>query len=1290
LFEYRIFSFFRQSVTLRRIAGWLCTSSLTIYRVLAWALLVTALAGAAFLLGLRYWLLPNADRYRERLALAVSQAANQRITIGSLSGNWDGLRPQLVLEDVTVHDPDGKPVLTLSRIDNVLSWLSVTTLEPRFHSLEIRAPALAVRRDARGAISVAGVEVKEEMGGGGFADWLLRQREVVVRGASVTWLDEMRGAPPLELGNVSLLMHNRGERHRFGLHATPPAHLSGALDIRGEFRGRTLAALAEWNGRLFVQLDYVDLAGWKAWVDYPVEVGRGEGALRTWLTFSRNALTELIADVQLAGVKSRLAADLPELDLVTLAGRVSWKASAAGHEFAASKLGLTAQQGLTLQPADFLLRLEKEKGRIAARGELRANALDLEPLAVLADRLPLDAALRRRLVELSPKGSLFDVVARWSGDWSAPHQYTVRGRFHDLALNRSAGLPGFAGVTGSIDGNEKSGTLHLTSSGATLDMPSVFRDRLGFDSFVAQMTWTRGAADTELRLNNVSFANSHLAGTLFGSYRAVPDKRGVIDITGNLTRADGRHAARYVPLVLDKATRDWLDVAFLAGQSSDVALRLKGDLERFPFPDGKGGVFQVTAKITGGVLDYARGWPRIENISGDLVFRGKRMDIHAKQGTIMGVQLARVHAEIPDLTAEEELLLISGEAEGPTADFLAFIDRSPVIGMIDRFTEGMRAQGNGRLALKLTIPLRALGASKVAGSYQFVNNRIVADPDLPPLEQVSGRLDFTESSVRVPGASVVFLGGPATVSGSTRGDGSVQIDLQGRANIDNVRRSAGNPWWSENLRGSADWRGTLTLRNRLADLEIESNLQGIASNLPAPFLKPAAEAVPLRYTRRFDGQQQDRIAFSYGDVVSAQLVRRIEGGRAAVSRGTIRFGGAAAEPERDGVWVSGTLKTVDLDRWLAFLRGDKGVAPFDLSGFDLKVGELIMLGRPFHEAAVSGAAQQRGLWQVSLAAREFDGTAEWRGQGRGRLTARMKKLTIPASVAAGAAAEKTEPARQDLPALDVVAEQFQFKDKALGRLELLATPEERDWRIEKLRITNPDSTVSADGAVQDMTGKPRTRINFNLDTTDIGRLLTRLGYPEGVRRGTAKLEGSLVWAGAPQDFDYPLLSGNLVLEAAKGQFVKLEPGIGKLLGILNLQALPRRITLDFRDIFSEGFAFDQIVGTVRISQGIATTDSFRISGPSARVAMTGEVDLARETQKLRVRITPSISDGVSIAGALLGGPVAGVAAYLAQKILRDPLDQLVSYEYGVTGTWSEPQVSKIERPSAFQTDGQQP
>jgi uncharacterized protein (TIGR02099 family) len=920
------------------------------------------------------------------------------------------------------------------------------------------------------------------------------------------------------------------------------------------------------------------------------------------------------------------------------------------------------------------------------QGELQANAFNLPPLVMLADRLPIEDSLRAELTAFSPQGRVHDLIVRWTGAWPDLRRYSVRGRFEGFALSARGKFPGLSGISGDIDGSEKGGTLHVTGTAAVLDMPETFASPLNFDTLTAQLSWTRAGNRIEGRLGKLTFANADAAGTIFGSYRTAAQGHGDIDLTGSLSRADARVIPRYIPLTELRKVRPWLERALVSGRSTDVRFRLKGRLGDFPYTDEKRGLFNLTAKIVDGTLDYAEGWPRFENIEGDLQFRGTRMDFITRRGTIAGVSVQNVQGEIPDMTAHPEVLTISGEGEGATADFLAFIAKSPVTQMIDRFTEGMQAQGPGRLALKLTLPLGEMPTSKVAGSFAFSGNHIVFERTIAPLEQATGRIEFTENTVRVPSVSGVFLGGPVTLSGGTQRDSSLRATLQGRVNVDNLRK-AGAPSWMQQLRGSAEWRGMLTLRKKVPDLVIESNLQGISSSLPAPFVKAAAESVPLRIERRYMDGQHDRISLAYGDIVKAEVVRRSEVKQAIVERGVIRFGGGdAGEPSRPGVWISGALKTFDFDDWLAFGRTDSTStgtdASFALAGADVKLGEVDFFGRRFNDLAVT-ASPHGDATEFVLAGPEIEGGVTWRGAGKGRLTARLKKLNLPASDGKPVAVSKQTSKPLELPALDVTVDQFQYGEKQLGKLELNAVHQERDWRIERLRFSAPDSVLTAEGVWQSWLSEPRTQLSIHLDVKDIGRTLTRWNYPAGIRGGTAKIDGHLSWLGAPSDFDYPTLSGQLALEAAKGQFLKLEPGIAKLLGIISLQSLPRRITLDFRDIFSEGFAFDAISGPVKIDRGIASTDNFRITGPAARVVKSGDVDLASETQRLRVRVTPHLSESVSIAGALLGGPVAGVAAFVAQKLLKDPIEQLISFEYNVTGSWSDPQVAKAERAAAL-------
>ena len=1243
---------------------------------------------ALAVLVLRYAVLPNVDDYRLRVAASVSKAAGQKVTIGSMAADWEGLRPRLNLRDVVVYDKAGRAALTLQRVDSTLSWLSVPLWSPRFHALDFYEPRLDIRRDKKGLISVGGIEMDGDSSEGGFSDWVLSQRDIEIHNAAIDWTDEMRGAATLPLRQVRLHLVNRGERHRFGLKANPPAAVAGPLDLRADLTGKSLKHPAGWAGRIYAQLDYADIAAWRAWVPFPFEMQRGAGAVRAWATVGNQALLELIADVRLSDIRTRLGKALPELDMSALSGRVAWKKTLKTVEFSTKQLSLvtaTKAGRLNLQPVDFSFKAATDALGAPLSSEVKVNVLDIAPLASLADHLPLGQEVRKRLEDLSPKGRLFDVVAAWTGALPEPLKYSARGRFEDLAVNRYGTLPGLRGISGNVDASDKGGTLQVTAKAMRFDMPELFKTPLEFDTVTGQANWTRDAGigkGFNLKLANMAYANADLAGVLQGSYQSVPGRPGIADVTGNLTRADARQIVRYLPLPAARGARDWLEQAFLAGSSNDVRFRVKGDLYDFPFEDDKKGTFLVTAGVTGAALHYGDGWPNIERIDGDLAFRGNRLEILAKQGAIQGVRLSNVRAEIPDLMTTR-VLTLTGEADGQTPEFLKFIAASPVSGYIDHFTDGMHGEGVGKLNLRLEMPLRNPERTRVAGGYQMTNNRLLIDTSMAPLEQVTGRLEFSETGVNVPSANAIFFGGPLTIAGTTQRDGTIRMNLQGRVNPDAVRR-AGGPVWLSHIRGTADWTGNITVRKKTVDMVLESSLQGLASSLPAPLTKTAAEIVPVRFERRFINNERDQIAVSMGDIVSARLMRHSEGKRVIVDHGNVRLGGgAAAEPDntRAGVFVSGSLKSANADGWMKLSGPGASDVSYNIAAIDVKIGELDVHGRKFGEVAVVSSPVNADTTRYKLAGRDIEGTVDWNSQGRGKVLARLQKFTLPASAPPGpATAARDSVSDTQLPALDIVVDNFQYGTKVLGKLELRATQQDRDWRIEQVRIINSDGVLSADGVWQPSLSAPRTQLNVQWGVLDIGRMLGRLGYPDGVRRGIAEIGGTLSWNGSPQQLDYASLSGKLVLRAVKGQFVKMEPGIGKLLGILSLQSLPRRLTLDFRDVFSDGFAFDEILGEVKIEQGVAASDKFFVSGPSAGVLMSGTVDLNRETQNLQVKVSPRLSDGVSIATAVIGGPIAALAAFVAQKLFKDPLDDLIAFRYAITGGWADPVVTKVVPP----------
>jgi uncharacterized protein YhdP len=320
---------------------------------------------------------------------------------------------------------------------------------------------------------------------------------------------------------------------------------------------------------------------------------------------------------------------------------------------------------------------------------------------------------------------------------------------------------------------------------------------------------------------------------------------------------------------------------------------------------------------------------------------------------------------------------------------------------------------------------------------------------------------------------------------------------------------------------------------------------------------------------------------------------------------------------------------------------------------------------------------------------EMSGRATWEDpwfeRGAGKITARLTQLKIEerdrSDMSDLLAGKKSS---TELPGLDVVADNFELRGLKLGRLELAATNGTlntgpgREWRISKLTLTNPGATLRATGRWLASRNDSQSFLNYEMDISDAGQLLDRLGFERTMRSGKGKIEGDLSWRGDPSQFDFPTLSGNLSLKLGSGQFLKADPGVAKLLGVMSLQSLPRRLTLDFRDIFSEGFAFDGIASTATISRGTLKTDSFKMRGPNAVVLMDGTVDLANETQSLTVVVIPELNAaGASVVYGLAVNPVVGLGAFLAQFFLKNPVAAVLTQDYQVTGPWKDPVIKKL-------------
>ena len=1318
------------------------------------------------LLTLRYAVLPNISQYKADVEQVATKALGKPVSIATIQASWRGLRPYLSLNNVVIHDQNGQPALTLPTVSATLSWWSLVVADVRLQRLEVDRPDMDIRRDANGNLYVAGIFIDmQKTGDGKGVDWVLSQNEIAIHDGRLRWNDVQRGAPELALTGVNLVLRNHWRHHQLALKAIPPATFAAPLDIRADFEhprfSKKISDFKRWKGEVYVGLEKADLTVWKPFVNYPIELQKGEGAVFAWLKFDHAKVVNFTADLTLANVTTRLSKDLDPLDLVRVNGRVSIREDMdahvadgeptlgkQGHSVSLTDFSFTTNDGLVFPATTLSDDYVPARNNQPEKIQIQAKALDLHTLAKFAEHLPLPAEQRKLLVDYAPRGQVKDFSVQWQGTYPQISSYRVKGSFVGLGLktpvvpvpqtqdgNASVPQPlasGFDNLTGSIDADNHGGSVNLNSNQFKLQLPGYFIDPvMPFDQLNMRASWSFQAQDQlYVQLQQLDITQDGLKTSLWGTH-LMPLKPqngksfGMIDLAGKIVEIDVKKINRILPLQAPEEVRKWLVGALKDGKLKDGTIRLKGDLGNFPFrtvapADKSRSEFSVSAKIENGKLNYVPGmfaengsaplWPEIHDINGTITFDRTRMEIKAAAKT-SGIDLTKVKVTVPDLWIADSQLSIEGTAVGTLQNFVKFTKDSPVANWIGHFTDEIETSGNASLGMRLQLPLAHLTDSKVQGELRFDRNDIALQPEMPSLLLTNGTLEFNEKGMNLPAVKANLLGLPVAISGGTQRDGTIRVKADGGVSVDGLRKTYTDPAAQrlfQHMSGSTRFSGLINIRKGQPQILIDSTLQGIALDLPIPLRKSMNELLPLKF--ELDGiptvagaAAQDDIKVTLGPTITARYLRQKSTEKNAswrVVRGGIGVNVPAPIPD-SGLLASVNLRSLDLDAWSNFVSAiigsDRGSAAqsdaptvaqyIEPDVVAARADELLLFGRKLDNVVV-GASHQKGMWQSNIDSEQVSGYVTWNesvsGRGMGKVTARLTSLIIPQSAASDVtdllAGKKTS---TQIPALDVVAENFELTGKKFGRLELAANNAiafaSREWRIKKLLIVNPDGELQATGKWSIKDGENTSSLTYQLDILDAGKLLERLGFPNILRNGKGEMHGEINWKGLPFSFDMASLSGDLNVDLKTAQFLKIDPSAAKLLGVLSLQSLPRRLLLDFRDVFSDGFAFDSVVAHADINHGILKTDSFKMKSVSAAVAMEGTADLLHETANLHVVLLPDVNLGAASVAYLLVNPVIGVGSFLAQLFFRAPLTRALTREYQITGPWNDPVINQLER-----------
>jgi uncharacterized protein (TIGR02099 family) len=1320
-----------------RAAGWplrLCWLSLR------WLLVVLALLGALGVAawGVLHWaILPHADEWRPWLEKEASKALGVELRIGRITVQTGGWMPRMELGEVRVLDAAGRAALQLPRVTAVLSAQSLLALEPRFSQLLIDAPELTIRRDTQGRIFIGGIglDAAEHADAGtteAGLDWLFSQPELAIVGGRVRWVDERRTeARPLELGGLNFIMRNGLRSHALRLDATPPADWGQRFTLRGRFTQSLLKRPGDfqhWSGQLYAELPRADLSQLRRHVDLPFQLSEGDGAVRAWAELKDGQPVAATLDLALRAVRLRLLASAPELDLDHIQGRLDLARSKDKLSLQARQLGFVSADpngsGIAWPRSDWGVSLQLGKDDAVLGGEVNAQRLDFALMAQIAQRLPLGERSHQLLAELEPQGVLTALSGHWKGPLDAPLSYRVTAQLDGLALASKPaeppgrlGRPGLRGASLALDANERGGSARLAVRDGQVELPGLFEDPvLPITRLATQMSWKlpapggKTAGEVELRLQDLSLQTPDLSGDfdLVWKRAAGSTSPGHLDLSGHARQLDATRVARYMPISLP-ATRSYLARALLGGEARNISVRLKGELHDFPFDaPHANGIFRVTTQAQGVLLAYVppseagTNWPAMEGVDAELVFERAGLQIRNGRAKVLGYELSGVNGGIKDLQ-HGRVLALDGTGRGAGADLLRFVRGSPLDEWLGHSLSTATAQGPVALKLGLSIPLDDSNQSVLKGQLQLGGVDLKLRPELPALSAARGRIDFDRKGLQLAGMTARLLGGDATIEGGSQRDGSLRFAVQGQATADGLRRApelGAVTRLAQAASGQTAYRFQLAIgKDGQTELSVASSLQGLALDLPAPARKEADAALPLRLllTPTTAGRDELRLEVGGGatPLLQAQLQRDISGASSHVLRGALALQDRLPALPASGVLLQATVGALDLDAWQQRLGalaggsgGDDGEASLLPSQIALRTQALKLGGRQLGRVTAQ-IARDGGTWRLNLDAEQLAGRIELRGVHGGGIDsvqARLTRLSLPRQEA-DTVSELIDPGKPaaggPLPSLDIEVDDFELRGRRLGRLEVRAQAPAaaRDWKLERLLMKGPDATLSASGRWGG-DARRRTELDWKLDVADAGRLLEQLGQGQVLRGGKGVLTGQIGWDGSPLAPHYPSMAGALNIQLDTGTFLKAEPGVGRLLGVLSLQSLPRRLLLDFRDVFAEGFTFDGVSGDVKIAAGVARSDNIRIRGLQAAVLVDGSADLAAETQNLRVVIVPEVSaGGASLAYAAIN-PAVALGAFLAQLILSRPVAAANTREFHISGSWDDPKVEKVEAPAA--------
>jgi uncharacterized protein (TIGR02099 family) len=1249
-----------------------------------WFFLVAIVVSLAVLLSVARVLLPTMSDYRSDLETIASKQLGRVVEIGGLDAGWYGLSPILALEQVRITSPGTtSDPLDIQEIHLALDlWSSLTSRRFKTRSIDLVGLNLTVFRMLDGSWSLDGSTTNSSNTD---LDMLFQQNRLGLRNSQITWIDQMQGGHTRIFREVEAQLMNLGNSHQFSIKLELPASLGKKIQLSGEFEGFGYDPV-KWSGRIYSKAEALQIQQWLRWFpDIPVAI-QGQLSSELWGDWSGQQLSALSGWINGTDLSLALTeADLQPYQLANLKGRFAWHKTDAGWRVNADEVGLYRNEY-----ADWSDIVLAANWNNANRGlKLSANLVPVEELGLIASRFTfVDVNARNWINRFEPGGLLqnFELATRVADGFDVP-QMSVRTDFTDLSLQASDNVPGISGLAGSLEGNMQQGQLRLDSESLVMLAPAIFNEPLILTEATGEINWRR-YSDRLLvdapELNLAAFDGTKLQARSRLDW-VFSESAPVLDMQVAFNDIDLKNVQNYLPTgVMAPSLVEWLNNALRSGKAKNARLLFQGRIDQMPF-DRHEGVFQAEFDIEQATLDYSPEWGKLEELEGQAQFIGRSMTIRARHARLMHATVSNTVAKIDDLV--NPVLKITGSAHDELSGMLNYVATTPLKDRFGELISAVNVQGKAGLDINLNIPLKENKDSvRVSGDVNFNNNSIKSKQGLFDLSTIKGRLHFNEQALSASGLKARLYDAPVSVAlyqADKSNDNTTILDIKGPLQL--VEWAKANGWkFANHLTGRSEWRTRLYfIRDQGVEktnlkLRLDSDLQGIASTLPVPFKKPLEESVPLTVEWSPEKTSDVPVHIRYGDQASAVFSRNDAGELIA---GEVIFGGGnTLLPKQNELHLTGRVSDIDPLEWAELFTGDSAQAGnFPALMFDLQADRVSLFDTSVQDIFIKSVGSTP--WDLKLSGDSVEGGLQLVFDDKGQLrtvNSQLERLHLnPPPEALKSRTDKEKINIDLVPELSISINDFHWGETELGKLLLHTSSVSDGVDIKQLQLTSNALTITANGQWKNIGTVQSTRLNIDIKDGSLEQLLEIFGDNNAIEDGKLKGAVTAAWPGSPADFTLENLEGELILKIGRGRLKDVDTGAGRLLGLLSLQSIPRRLFLDFSDIFKKGYSFDKLEGKFLFNDGNAFTRDLKIYGPAADIEIVGRTGLVDQDYDELISVIPHLASALPIAGAIVVNPGVGAAVLLAERLLGDQVDEMSTIQYQVTGSWKDPQYTRF-------------